>query len=64
MGYYELYLNGKRVGNHVLDPGFSDYDRRLLYVTYDVTSLFGQGANAIGVILGNGWFHPITPDFL
>ena len=62
LGYYELYLNGKRVGNHMLDPGFTDYDKRVLYVTYDVTGLLLAGANAAGVVLGNGWFHPITPD--
>src|ERR1035437_6689340 len=62
LGYYELYLNGKRVGDHVLDPGFTDYDQRVLYVTYDVTGQLLAGANAVGVILGNGWFHPITPD--
>ncbi len=62
LGYYELYLNGKRVGDHVLDPGFTDYDQRVLYVTYDVTGQLLTGANAVGVVLGNGWFHPITPD--
>jgi alpha-L-rhamnosidase len=62
LGYYQLYLNGQRVGDHVLDPGFTDYDRRVLYVTYDVTRLLRAGENAVGVILGNGWYHPITPD--
>jgi alpha-L-rhamnosidase len=62
LGYYELYLNGKRVGDHVLDPGFTDYDKQVLYVTYDVTGQLQAGANAVGVILGNGWFHPITAD--
>ena len=62
LGYYQLYLNGQRVGDHVLDPGFTDYDRRVLYVTYDVTNLLRLGENAVGVILGNGWYHPITPD--
>jgi alpha-L-rhamnosidase len=62
LGYYQLYLNGQRVGDHVLDPGFTDYDRRVLYVTYDVTNLVRVGENAVGVILGNGWYHPITPD--
>ena len=62
LGYYELYLNGKRVGDHVLDPAFTDYDKRVMYVTYDVTGQLLSGANAVGVILGNGWFHPITPD--
>ncbi len=62
LGYYELYLNGKRVGDHVLDPGFTDYDRRVMYSTYDVTGQFASGGNALGVILGNGWFNPITRD--
>jgi alpha-L-rhamnosidase len=62
LGYYELYLNGKRVGDHVLDPGFTDYDQRVLYVTYDVTGSLSLGTNIAGVVLGNGWYHPITPD--
>jgi alpha-L-rhamnosidase len=57
LGYYELYLNGRRVGDHLLDPGYTRYDRRALYVTYDVTHRLKRGANAVGVILGNGWFN-------
>ncbi len=57
LGYYELYLNGEKVGDHLLDPGFTRYDRRALYVTYDVTDQLRSGANAVGVILGNGWFN-------
>ena len=60
LGYYELYLNGRRVGDHVLDPGYTRYDRRLLYVTYDVTGLLKRGPNAVGVILGNGWYNVHT----
>src|SRR3546814_13140098 len=56
-GLYELYLNGKRVGDHRLDPMYTRYDRRTLYVTHDVTSLLQQGANAVGVVLGNGWYN-------
>jgi alpha-L-rhamnosidase len=56
-GLYELYLNGEKVGNHRLDPMFTRYDRRNLYVTYDVTDYLRQGKNAIGVILGNGWYN-------
>ncbi len=56
LGYYELYLNGGKIGDHVLDPGYTRYDRRALYVTYDVTNPLKRGANAIGVILGNGWY--------
>ena len=56
LGWYELYLNGRRVGDHVLDPATSDYIQRVLYVTYDVTDLLQAGANAVGVMLGNGWY--------
>ena len=56
LGWYELYLNGQRVGDHVLDPATTDYTRRVLYVTYDVTDMLQTGANAVGVMLGNGWY--------
>lgn len=60
LGYHELSINGKKVGDHLLDPGFTRYDRRILYVAHDVTSLVRTGANAVGVILGNGWFNGQT----
>ncbi|MFI2743515.1 glycoside hydrolase family 78 protein [Zhouia sp. PK063] len=56
-GYYELYLNGEKVGNHRLDPGYTRFDKRNLYVTYDVTKAFQQDNTAIGVLLGNGWYN-------
>lgn len=56
LGYYELRLNGSKVGDHVLDPGVTDYAKRILYSTYDVTEQFTDGANTIGVIVGNGWY--------
>lgn len=56
-GLYELYINGRKVGNHRLDPTYTRFDRRLLYVTYDVTSYLQHGANAVGVLLGNGWYN-------
>ncbi|SEK20181.1 alpha-L-rhamnosidase [Parapedobacter koreensis] len=56
-GLYELYINGMRVGTHRLDPIYTRFDRRILYVTHDVTELVQQGANAIGVVLGNGWYN-------
>jgi alpha-L-rhamnosidase len=62
LGYYEFYVNSDRVGDHVLDPGFTDYNKRVLYVTYDVTRLMRRGKNVVSVILGNGWYHPVTPD--
>lgn len=62
LGYHELHLNGRKVGDHVLEPGFTRYDRRALYVTYDVTKNLRQGMNALGVMLGNGWFNSATRD--
>ncbi|MDR2956074.1 MAG: glycoside hydrolase family 78 protein [Prevotella sp.] len=56
-GLYELYVNGEKIGNHRLDPMYTRFDRRNYYVTYDVTSQMQQGKNAIGVLLGNGWYN-------
>ncbi|MDB5063004.1 MAG: alpha-rhamnosidase [Mucilaginibacter sp.] len=56
-GLYELYINGKKIGNHRLDPMYTRFDRRNLYVTYDVTASLQNGNNAIGVLLGNGWYN-------
>jgi alpha-L-rhamnosidase len=56
-GLYELYVNGKRIGDHRLDPLYTRYDRRNLYVTYDVTADVKSGRNAVGVVLGNGWYN-------
>jgi len=55
-GVYELYLNGARVGEDVLAPGWTDYERRIQYQTYDVTGLLAEGRNALGATLGDGWF--------
>ncbi len=56
-GLYELSINGERVGDHRLDPTYTRFDRRTLYVTYDVTDHLQQGDNAVGVLLGNGWYN-------
>ncbi|NJN26439.1 MAG: family 78 glycoside hydrolase catalytic domain [Cyclobacteriaceae bacterium] len=56
-GLYELSVNGERIGDHMLDPLFTRYDRRTLYITYDVTDQLRKGTNAIGVLLGNGWYN-------
>lgn len=53
-GFYEFFLNGSKVGDHVMDPGITDYRKTILYSTYDVTSLLKKGANAAGAMLGNG----------
>ena len=55
LGSYQLLLNGGRVGNDVLAPGWTDYRKRVVYQVYDVTSQVKQGNNAIGAILGGGW---------
>ena len=56
-GLYELYLNGSKVGDHRLDPMYTRFDRRTLYVTYDITDQLVKGENALGVLLGNGWYN-------
>ncbi|MBN1942743.1 MAG: family 78 glycoside hydrolase catalytic domain [Phycisphaerae bacterium] len=58
IGWSEYHLNGKRVGDSVLDPATTDYDKRILYVTHDVTGLLQPGDNALGAMLGNGWYSP------
>jgi alpha-L-rhamnosidase len=56
-GLYELYINGQKIGNHRLDPMYTRFDRRNLYVTYDITGALQSGVNALGVLLGNGWYN-------
>jgi len=57
LGLYELRLNGQRVGDAVLTPGWTSYHHRLQYQTYDVTSLLNVGDNVLGAILGDGWYR-------
>ncbi|SDK18703.1 alpha-L-rhamnosidase [Pedobacter sp. ok626] len=57
LGYYEMSLNGKKIGNHLLDPGYTQYNKTAYYVTYDVTKKLKQAENVMGVVLGNGWFN-------
>jgi len=56
LGWSELYINGKKVSDDVLSPGLTDYSQEVLYRTYDVTSYLKPGSNAIGIMLGNGWY--------
>ena len=56
LGCYEAYVNGARVGDHLLDPAQTSYEARAFYVTYDVTDQLQRGANALGVMLGHGWY--------
>ncbi|MFL5926709.1 MAG: family 78 glycoside hydrolase catalytic domain [Gaiellaceae bacterium] len=57
LGVYEAYVNGAVVGDHVLAPGWTSYDDRLRVQTFDVTSGLRRGRNAIGAILGDGWYR-------
>jgi alpha-L-rhamnosidase len=56
LGLFELRLNGQKVGDHVLEPALTEYEKHVTYVTFDVTAQLRTGANAVGVILGNGRF--------
>ncbi|WCN79269.1 family 78 glycoside hydrolase catalytic domain [Micromonospora sp. LH3U1] len=56
LGVYQLSLNGQRVGDHELAPGWTDYHKRVQYQTYDVTSQLRAGDNALGALLGDGWY--------
>lgn len=56
LGWGELYINGENISNDVLSPAFTDYFKEIKYRTYDVTEFLRQGSNAIGIMLGNGWF--------
>ena len=57
LGLFEMYVNGGKAGDHVLSPGLTDYDKRALYVTFDVTRQLAAGRNAIGLMLGNGRYY-------
>jgi alpha-L-rhamnosidase len=56
-GLYEMSLNGRRVGDQVLTPGWTSYDDHIQYQTYDITSQLQKGRNAVAVILGDGWYR-------
>jgi alpha-L-rhamnosidase len=56
LGLYELRINGQRVGDHVLAPEWTLYRKRIQYQTYDVTDLLHEGSNAVGAMLGGGWW--------
>jgi alpha-L-rhamnosidase len=59
LGWYEAWINGERVGDRALDPLWTSYAERVLYSTYDVTELVREGPNAIGAMLGKGWYDPL-----
>lgn len=57
MGHYELHINGSKVGNSFLSPGWSYYQKHELYNTYDITEQVKKGENALGVLVGNGFYY-------
>ncbi len=57
LGHFEMYLNGKKIGDHLLDPGWTNYAKHAQYVTFDITQYLQQGKNAMGVMLGNGFYY-------
>ena len=56
LGHFDFYVNGEKVGNHFLDPGWTNYAKTALYLTFDVTPLLKK-ENVLGVILGNGFYN-------
>ena len=56
-GLNVLYVNGKRIGDRYLDPAFTRFDKTILYTTWDITEDIRDGVNAVGVLLGNGWYN-------
>lgn len=56
LGLYELYINGSKVGDDCFTPGWTDYNKRVQYQTYDIKDYLKNGENVIGAILGNGWY--------
>ncbi len=57
LGLYEAFLNGQRIGDQVMTPGWTAYEKRLQYQTYDVTNQLHAGANAIGMMVADGWYR-------
>jgi alpha-L-rhamnosidase len=64
LGYFELYVNGRKVGGDVLAPAVTDYKARSLYVTYDIAPYLKRGANCVGIWLGRGWYTETRPGVL
>ncbi|PXV59964.1 alpha-L-rhamnosidase-like protein [Dysgonomonas alginatilytica] len=57
LGHFELSVNGKKAGDHFLDPGWTNYDKSSLYITFDVTDQIREGENVLAVRLGNGFLN-------
>lgn len=59
-GIYEFYVNGKRVSNDWFNPGWTDFRYRIMYNSYDITSMMKQGSNGFGAMLGSGWYSDLN----
>ena len=57
LGQFEMFLNGEKVGDHFLDPAWTKFDKEAQYVAFDITGELRDGKNAVGVMLGNGYYH-------
>ncbi|MFT3935733.1 MAG: family 78 glycoside hydrolase catalytic domain [Chitinophagaceae bacterium] len=57
LGQFEMSINGEKTGDHFLDPGWTQYSKHALYVSFDISSQLKQGDNAVGVMLGNGFYY-------
>jgi alpha-L-rhamnosidase len=57
LGHYELHLNGEKVGDRFLAPGWTNFQKRIFYNTFDITDLLKSGKNAVGVLVGNGFYN-------
>lgn len=61
LGYFELFVNGKKVGNEVLAPAVSNYEKRSYYQTFDLSAYLSKGLNHLGIWMGSGWYSPGLP---
>ena len=57
LGHFEMHINGKKIGDHFLDPGWTNYTKHAQYVSFDITNELQQGSNAVAVMLGNGFYY-------
>ncbi len=57
LGHFDMSINGEKTGDHFLDPGWTQYSKHALYVTFDITNQLQQGNNTMGVMLGNGFYY-------
>lgn len=62
-GYFEAYLNGEKIGTDQLAPAWTNFDKRVLYRTYDITNQLRRGENTGALLLGNGWYNPLPLRF-